>query len=67
MRSVKQSLKCPDCGAKLHVIQRGEWCCDNSNCPANNNRYDRVYSEYYGYTQVEINKQQRIKGEKNRQ
>ena len=60
-------MKCPDCGAKLHSIQSGEWCCDNEDCPANKKLREQgsnTCSEYYGITQVGINTQRRVRAEK---
>jgi len=56
-------VKCPDCGAKLKHICRGEeWCCENPKCPANDGHgYVVAHAEYYGTTQSEINKQKRTK------
>ena len=49
-------MKCPDCGKRLHGIlplSREEWVCDNE-CPRNKGKI--VLTEYYGYTQAEVNK-----------
>ena len=52
-------MKCPACKKRLRLInpvQRGEYVCDNEQCPAN--KEDRgCYAEFYGVSQEEIDKQ----------
>jgi len=60
-------MKCPYCGERLKSIHRGsgEWICANDDCPSNKPRQlyggrgpvtSSTYTEFYGFTQEEINK-----------
>ena len=50
-------MKCPACGKRIYVIQRGleEYICVNEECPA---KTGSVNPEWYG-TQEQINKMYR--------
>lgn len=49
-------MKCPACHSALYSIirGRGEWICDNPDCPENKNQDGSAYAEFYGHTQLEI-------------
>lgn len=50
-------MKCPKCGSKLKPIgyAKGEWICENPECPENKGSGSNAYAEFYGNTQKEIN------------
>jgi hypothetical protein len=60
----EETMKCPDCGQKLHGIpplSQEEWVCDNPECPANKDHTTSAKAEYYGSTQRRVNEQRRKK------
>ena len=50
-------MRCPYCNKRIYRIQRGEYFCDNDDCPlVKRNRKLVARPEFYGQSQEEVNR-----------